>query len=49
MKESEMFPETTRELAEKKAALAPKNVEAWRDFSKTVFEAGALDEKTNSL
>lgn len=44
-----MFPEATRELNEKKAALAPKNVEAWRNFSNTVFKAGALDEKTKQL
>lgn len=49
MKNSEMFPETTRELADKKAALAPQNIEAWRNFSKTVFKAGALDEKTKQL
>lgn len=49
MENKDMFPKTTRELAEKKAALAPKNIEAWRTFSKTVFEAGALDEKTKQL
>lgn len=49
MKNSEMYPESTRELADKKAALAPQNIEAWRNFSKTVFKAGALDEKTKQL
>lgn len=49
MKDSEMYPDTTREMIEKKAALAPKNIEAWRNFSKTVFQAGALDEKTKQL
>lgn len=44
-----MFPENTRELAEKKAALSTKNIEAWRNFSKTIFEAGALDEKTKQI
>ena len=44
-----MFPLATKELAEKKAALAPKNIEAWRNFSRTVFEAGALPEKTKQL
>lgn len=38
----------TFELTEKKAALTPKNIDAWRNFSKTIFEAGALDEKRNS-
>lgn len=44
-----LFPENTRELAEKKAALSTKNIEAWRNFSKTIFEAGALDEKTKQI
>ncbi len=49
MEKKDLYPETTRELIEKKAALAPKNIEAWRNFSKTVFQAGALDEKTKQL
>jgi AhpD family alkylhydroperoxidase len=49
MENHDLYPETTNELAEKKATLAPKNIEAWRNFSKTVFEAGALDEKTKQL
>ncbi|MCX7547306.1 carboxymuconolactone decarboxylase family protein [Xanthomarina sp. F1114] len=49
MKDNEMFPKTTPDLISKKAALAPKNIEAWRNFSKTVFEAGALDEKIKQL
>jgi len=44
-----LFPKTTRDLLEKKAALAPDNIEAWRNFSKTVFKAGALDQKTKEL
>ena len=44
-----MFPFATKELNEKKAALAPENIQAWRNFSKTVFKAGALDEKTKQL
>jgi len=44
-----MFPQATREDADKKAALAPKQVEAWRNFSKTVFKEGVLDEKTKQL
>lgn len=39
----------TQNLAQKKADLAPKNIEAWRTFSKTVFQEGALDEKTKQL
>lgn len=49
MDNNEMFTKTTREILDKKAALAPKNIEAWRNFSKTVFQPGALDEKTKQL
>jgi len=49
MESESLYPKTTKELADKKAALAPKNIEAWRNFSKTVFEAGALPEKTKQL
>lgn len=44
-----LYPEANRELADKKAALAPKNIKAWRNFSKAVFEEGALPEKTKQL
>lgn len=44
-----LFPEATRENAAAKADLAPKQIEAWRNFSKAVFEPGALDEKTKQL
>ena len=47
--QNELFPPATSELAKKKAELAPENIEAWRNFSKTVFKAGALDEKTKQL
>ena len=47
--EQDLFPKTTRELLNQKADLAPKNIEAWRNFSRTIFEAGALDEKTKQL
>ena len=49
MENTPLFTVTTKEIADKKAALAPKNIEAWRNFSKTIFEAGALDEKTKQL
>lgn len=49
MENETLFPIASKELADKKAALAPKNLEAWRNFSKTVFEAGALSEKTKQL
>ncbi|MBS1764607.1 MAG: carboxymuconolactone decarboxylase family protein [Bacteroidetes bacterium] len=44
-----MYPAATAEDAKKKAALAPKQVEAWRNFSRTVFKEGVLDEKTKQL
>ncbi len=49
MENEALYPKITKELADKKAALAPKNLGAWRNFSKTVFEAGAIDEKTKQL
>lgn len=49
MENETLYPKTTKELADKKAALAPKNLEAWRNFSKTVFQEGALPEKTKQL
>lgn len=49
MDNDKLFPKTTRELLEKKAALAPENIEAWRNFSKAVFKQGALPEKTKQL
>lgn len=49
MENETLFPITTKELADKKATLASKNIEAWRNFSKTVFQEGALPEKTKQL
>jgi AhpD family alkylhydroperoxidase len=49
METDNLYPITTKELADKKANLAPKSIEAWRNFSKTVFEEGALPEKTKQL
>ena len=49
MEIKEKYPKSTKDMADKKAALAPQNIEAWRNFSKTVFKAGALDEKTKQL
>ncbi|MBS1745709.1 MAG: carboxymuconolactone decarboxylase family protein [Bacteroidetes bacterium] len=45
----EMYPAPTAESAKKKADLAPKQIEAWRNFSRTVFREGVLDEKTKQL
>lgn len=49
MANENQYPAATRELAEKKAALAPDNIGAWRNFSKTVFTEGALSSKTKEL
>ena len=46
---SEMYPAGTPETAKKKAEMAPKQIEAWRNFSRTVFKEGVLDEKTKQL
>lgn len=47
--ENKLYPKATREDAKKKADLAPEQIEAWRNFSKTVFKEGSLDEKTKQL
>lgn len=45
----EMYPAATADNAKQKADLAPKQIEAWRSFSRTVFKEGVLDEKTKQL
>ncbi|HET7361868.1 MAG TPA: carboxymuconolactone decarboxylase family protein, partial [Salinimicrobium sp.] len=45
----ELFPPATPEMSKKRAELAPEITEAFRNFSKTVFKEGALDEKTKQL
>jgi AhpD family alkylhydroperoxidase len=49
MKSEHLFPEASRENAEMRASAAPEIIETWRNFSRTVFKAGALDEKTKQL
>ncbi|HEX5169621.1 MAG TPA: carboxymuconolactone decarboxylase family protein [Cyclobacteriaceae bacterium] len=49
MENNQLYPKATREIAEKKAALAPDSIEAWRNFSKIVFKDGVLPEKTKHL
>jgi len=49
MKSEQLFPKPTRENAEARAKAAPEIIDAWRNFSRTVFKAGALDEKTKQL
>lgn len=49
MKDYQLYPEATKEISEKRVALAPDIAEAFRNFSKTVFKEGALPEKTKQL
>lgn len=49
MKSEELFPKPTRENADLRAKATPEILDAWRNFSRTVFKAGALDEKTKQL
>jgi len=44
-----IYPPATPTMSKKRANLAPDQVEAFRNFSKTVFKAGAIDEKTKQL
>jgi hypothetical protein len=39
----------TKELADKRTALAPEIRKAWNNFSKTGFKEGALPKKQNKL
>lgn len=49
MKSEQLYVIPTRENAELRAKAAPEIIDAWRNFSRTVFKAGALDEKTKQL
>lgn len=49
MNNENIYPKSSKELTDKKTALAPENMEAWRNFSKTVFKEGHLPEKTKQL
>ncbi len=44
-----LYPTATAELAQRRNALAPETHDAFRAFSKQVFAAGAVDEKTKQL
>ncbi|MBU3030606.1 carboxymuconolactone decarboxylase family protein [Paracoccus marinaquae] len=43
------LPKPTRELVDRRRALAPEAEDAFRAFSKTVFADGALDGRTKQL
>lgn len=49
MKSEELYSVPTPENAQMRAKATPEIMEAWRNFSRTVFKAGALDEKTKQL
>jgi len=49
MNTTQLYPEATREISEKRTFLAPEIAAAFRNFSKTVFKEGALPEKTKQL
>jgi AhpD family alkylhydroperoxidase len=44
-----MYPQATREMAERRRALAPEAEAAFRQFGQAVFKDGALPEKTKQL
>jgi AhpD family alkylhydroperoxidase len=49
MKSEELFTVPTPENAQMRAKATPEILDAWRNFSRTVFKAGALDDKTKQL
>lgn len=49
MKSNQLYPETTKEIHDKRVALAPEMSEAFHNFGKAVFKGGALSEKTKQL
>jgi len=49
MNQNELFPTPSLKTNEKRAELAPASMDAWRNFSKTVFQEGVLPEKTKQL
>ncbi|MEO6681269.1 MAG: carboxymuconolactone decarboxylase family protein, partial [Ginsengibacter sp.] len=49
MKDGQLYLVSSKENASARADAAPQNMEAWRNFSRTVFKAGAMDEKTKQL
>lgn len=46
---NELFPPATPQMSKKRADLAPEMTEAFRNFSRTVFQENHLDEKTKQL
>ena len=46
---TQAYPPATAEIAERRTQLAPGTHDAFQEFSKQVFAAGALDAKTKQL
>lgn len=49
MSKDSLFPEYTAKIIQDREKLAPENLDAWRNFSKTVFKEGKLSEETKQL
>ncbi len=49
MKSEHLYSEVTKENAEMRAKATPEIIDTWRNFSRIVFKAGAIDEKTKQL
>lgn len=47
--QEQLYPASTRELAERRKSLAPQVSEAFKAFSRAVFADGALPVKTKQL
>jgi AhpD family alkylhydroperoxidase len=47
--EQSLYPAMSRELAERRRALAPETEKAFHEFSRQVFAEGALSAKTKQL
>lgn len=47
--EHPMYPEVSKDLAQKRRALAPEAYDAFREFNRRVFAEGALPSKTKEL
>jgi AhpD family alkylhydroperoxidase len=45
----QLYPQATRELAERRSRLAPGPAEAFRAFSRSVFAEGAISAQTKQL
>ena len=45
----DLYPQSTKDLAQRRRNLAPQIEEAFQQFSRTVFQEGALSTKTKQL